>query len=208
MRFFEKVLEVCHSPFNGEIKVIRSLAWGTYIQVGGITQSGGVVERIWKDVVKKINGDFSKILILGFGGGSVARILRKRFKDSKIFGVEIDPLMVEMGEKYLGAANVGAKVYVEDAYAWLSRNKGKKFDLIVVDVYQGGTFPGGFESDNFLDLIKLFLSENGILIFNRLYTSSVGIRKSALKFGEKLDKKFRKVVRFFPCANLIFLCKP
>ncbi len=204
--FLEKVLETSYSLLSGEIRVIKSLAWGTFIQIGGITQSGGVVEQIWKDVVKKINGEFDNILILGFGGGSVAKILRKKFKDSKIVGVEIDPLMVKMGKKYLGMSGKIAKVYTDDALNWLLRNRGRKFDLIVVDVYQGKVFPKKFESDNFLNLAASFLSEEGILIFNRLYTSDLGVRKSALRFGEKLEKKFKRVVRLFPCANLIFLC--
>jgi len=207
VKFFEKVLETGHSPFNGEVKVVRSLAWGTYIQAGGITQSGGVVEQIWKDVVKKISGEFGKVLILGFGGGSAAKIIRKKFKNSKIIGVEIDPLMIKMGKKYLRMAEVEAKVYVDDALEWLVKNKDKKFDLIVVDIYQGRNFPAVFGSDRFLNLIKSVLSKDGVLVFNRLYTSDAKVRKSALSFGKKLEKKFKKVICLFPCANLIFLCK-
>ena len=38
-----KVLEKKKSKINGEIKVVKTLGLGTYIQVNGLTQSGGVV---------------------------------------------------------------------------------------------------------------------------------------------------------------------
>ena len=41
-----KVLEERHSKFNGDIKVVRRLGFGTYIQVEGVTQSGGVVYEV------------------------------------------------------------------------------------------------------------------------------------------------------------------
>lgn len=205
----DRVLEVKNSRFNGEVKVVKSLAWGTYIQVGGITQSGGVVEKIWREALKNIEGDFEDILILGLGGGSVAKILRNEFRGAKITGVEIDPVMVEMGQKYLGTKELDVEIVIDDAYSFLLKNKNKKFDLIVVDIYQGKTYPSFFESDEFLDLVRTVLARgSGTLVFNRLYTSDAGVRKSAVKFGERLEKKFSKVERVFPLANLVFICKP
>jgi hypothetical protein len=44
-----RILEERKSKFNGDINVVRSLGFGTYIQVNNLTQSGGVVEEIWKE---------------------------------------------------------------------------------------------------------------------------------------------------------------
>ena len=49
-----KVLAKYESPINGKVEVIKSIAWGTYVQVGGLTQSGGVVYDVWKTTLKKI----------------------------------------------------------------------------------------------------------------------------------------------------------
>ncbi|BCX14660.1 MAG: hypothetical protein KatS3mg088_343 [Patescibacteria group bacterium] len=204
--FFERIIESCQSNFNGKIEVVSSLAWGKYIRVGGITQSGGVVEKIWRSVFKKIKGDFRKILILGLGGGSVAKVLCSRFKKAKITGVEIDPLMVNFGEKYLGLDNSKLKIEIDDAKKWFLDNK-KKFDLIIVDIYQGKTYPPFFESDLFLKSLKSHLVVGGIVVFNRLYSSDLTVRKSAVKFGEKLEKEFKEVNRIYPLANLIFACR-
>ena len=88
-----KILEKRKSKYNGEIKVIRNLAFGTYIQAGGITQSGGIVEDFWKETLKKIKHQsltINNCLILGLGGGSAAKLVRKFWPEAKITGVDID----------------------------------------------------------------------------------------------------------------------
>jgi spermidine synthase len=212
MSLFESTLGVYKSSFNGEIRVIKSLAWGTYIQVDGITQSGGVVEKIWKEALRNLQDRFKNILILGLGGGSVAKILRRKFPNSKITGIEIDPLMIEMGRKYLGLDDLRLEIEIADAFEWVAKNKDRKFDLVIVDTYQGKNYPVVFESDDFLEFVKTSLSGTDLsskkfAVFNRLYTSDINTRKSAVKFGEKLENKFAKVKRIFPLANLVFICQ-
>ena len=50
----KKVLEEIESPINGKLQVIRDLAWGTYVVGGGLTQSGGILEKIWNNTLKEI----------------------------------------------------------------------------------------------------------------------------------------------------------
>lgn len=196
--FGTKVLEERKSKYNGTLKVVKSLGFGTYIQVNGLTQSGGIVETIWKETLKKIKKEkIENILILGLGGGTVAKLIKKLFPKSKITGIEIDPLMVELGKKYLGLSKT--KIKIGDAYDFIKTNK-ELFDLVIVDLYIGDEFPNKFEEEVFLKL----LTNNKIVIFNRLYFGEK--RKEAIKFGNKLEKIFPKVKWFYPQANLMFFC--
>jgi spermidine synthase len=199
-----KVLEEKDSKFNGKVKVVRSLGLGTYIQVDNLTQSGGVVNNIWKEVirkVKKIKPEINNCLILGLGGGTIVSLIEKYWKDTKIIGVDIDPVMVEMGEKYLGLKNV--KTVIADARKYITKDK-QKYDLIIVDLYQGYEYPTEFEKEEYLEKLKNLLSKDGVLIVNRLYFGEK--RPMAMKFGIKLEKVFSKVEYLFPEANLFFLC--
>ncbi len=195
-----KILEERKSKFNRDIKVVRSLGFGTYIQVSNLTQSGGIVESIWKQTLKKVHNSYPVIhnsLILGLGGGTVAKLIKKYWPQSEITGVEIDPVMVELGKKYLGLGN--AEIIIQDAYEYTKKNK-EIYDLAIVDLYVGDEFPNKFEDEEFLKL----LTKNKSVIFNRLYFGEK--RKEAVKFGNKLEKVFPKVNWFYPQANLMFIC--
>jgi spermidine synthase len=200
-----KVLEEAESSVNGHIRVVKDLAWGVHIQAEGLTQSGGVVENIWKATLKKLrNKDIKDCLILGLGGGSAAKLVRKFWPEAKITGVDIDPIIVELGKKHLDLGKSRVKVVIDDALDFVGVRGKKKYDLILVDLYQGYNYPKKFESADSLKLIRRLLSDSGIAVFNRLYFADK--RPEAMKFGKRLEKVFTKVEYFHPEANIMFMC--
>lgn len=203
-----KILEKRVSKINGQIVVARSLGLGTYIQVEGLTQSGGVVESIWKSTLKKINHKpltINHCLILGLGGGTAAKVIKKLWPEAEITGVEIDPIMTELGSRYLELGASDAKIVIGDAEKIGKRLKvrGKSFDLILIDTYLGDQFPTRFESEAFFKLILKLLASSGTVVFNRLYYGEK--RPEAVRFGEKLKKVFPKVQYYYPQANLMLI---
>ncbi len=214
-----QVLEEVESAINGKITVVRSLAFGTYIQVGGLTQSGGIMHQVWGKPLKKISNfqfPISNVLILGLAGGTVVKFVKKYWPDADITGVDIDSKMVELGRKYLGLDDYKVKVVINDAEKFLSTShkpstraqaeglQSIKFDLILVDLYVGDKFPQKFESIKFIHLVRNALTTEGIAIFNRLYYGEK--RPRAVRFGNKLAKVFKKVDIVFPEANVMFIC--
>ena len=205
--FSPKVLEETSSPINGKITVLKSFGFGIYIQVGDLTQSGGIVYDVWKASLgktRKLKHDVQDALILGLGGGTNAQVIREYWPIAQVTGVDIDPVMVEMGKKYMGLKEV--KTVIQDAFDFTAGEieGNKKYDLILVDTYLGDTFPEKFASDVFLNRVKKLLAPHGIVVFNRLYYDQK--RPQAMKFGAKLEKFFSKVVYVFPEANLMLLC--
>jgi spermidine synthase len=205
-----KILEEVKSVINGKIRVVKSLGCGTYIQVDNLTQSGGVVYEVWRSTLHKIKNKKSKIkncLILGLGGGSAAKLVRKYWPEAKITGVEIDPVMIDLGKKYLGLADLNIDLKIQDAFEFcLKGNTQKtKYDLILVDTYVFDEFPKNLESREFLEKVKSLLTSKGLAIFNRLYWDEK--RKLAVKFADKLAKVFSRVTPFYPEANAMFVCQ-
>ena len=200
-----KILEKRRSKFNGDLKVVRSFGLGTYIQANGLTQSGGIVEDIWKQTLKKIVNSKLQInncLILGLGGGTVAKLIQKYWPGAKITGIDIDPIMVELGKKYLGLDGLGVDIKIADAFNSMLYTR--RYDFVVVDLYNGDKFPEKFTTKNYIQLMRTVLSSGGIAVFNRLYYGAK--RPEAVKFGLKLQKVFNKVEYYYPEANLMFLC--
>ena len=190
--FGTKILETRRSKYNGDVKVLKIWGMGTYIQCNGLTQSGGIVEQIWKSTLKKIkSNDFNKILILGLGGGTLAKLLRKKYPNAKITGVEIDPIMIELGKKYLRLDDFNVDIKIQDADSF----KLKGYDLVIIDTYLG---------DKYVDLFNKDLLESKVVVFNRLFYGNK--KKEALKFGKKLERLFKKVDVYYPTANLMYIC--
>lgn len=189
-----KILEERESKYNGHLRVVRTLGMGTYIQANGLTQSGGIIERIWSQTLRKIGHQPSTIshcLILGLGGGTVAKLVRKYWPEARITGIEIDPVMIELGKKYLGLDKAKVDIKIMDA----NKFKFGSYDLVIVDTYFG---------DKFVDLVRPELLKSKMVVFNRLYFGEK--RPEAVKFGKKLEKIFPKVEWFYPEANLMLIC--
>jgi len=192
-----KILEERESKYNGHLKVVKTLGMGTYIQSNGLTQSGGIVESIWKSTLNQLNSyelQVTSCLILGLGGGTLAKLLRKKYPDAKITGIEIDPIMIELGKKYLDLDKYNIDIKIIDAFKFLKTNK-KKYDLMIVDTYLG---------DKVVDITRCHLVVAEITVFNRLYYGDK--RPDTVRFGNNLEKIFKKVTWFYPEANLMFLC--
>ncbi len=203
-----KVLEEKESSINGSIRVVKSLAFGTYIQIDNLTQSGGIVEDIWKGTIKRLKKrKIKNVLILGLGGGSAAKVVRKFWPKADILGIDIDPVIVDLGIKYLELNKSQVQIKIEDAAKAVKEFTADKkhFDLILIDLYKGYEYPKKFESEAFLKSIEGLLSDRGLAVFNRLYIGKE--RPGVMRFGKKLEDVFSSVEYFHPEANLMFICQ-
>lgn len=203
------VLEEIQSPINGRLQIVQSFEWGNYVLSGGLTQSGGVVVSVWKHTltrIKKENFHVSNCLILGLGGGSVAGLMKKMWPESKVTGIEIDPLMVDLGIRYLGLCASDVEIEITDALDFCAKKtkEGKKFDLILVDIYIQDEVPERFEDEDFVRTLTNLLEEGGTVVFNRLYFDEK--RGKAVRFGKVLEKVFPGVKASYPEANVMFIC--
>ena len=207
--FLTKVLEERNSKFNGKIKVLKTFGTGIYIQAEGLTQSGGIVESIWKKIIKKIKQDkkiVNNCLVLGLGGGTVAKLIRNYWPSTEIVGVDIDQVIIDMGLEHMNLACVDADIVIADAFKYVKSEKAKKrkYDLIIVDLYKGDNLPKVFDSEIFLKTISDLLSVGGVAVFNRLSFGSNIVKLPAVE--SKLIKIFSSVQRIYPVANVMFLC--
>jgi len=80
-----------------------------------------------------------RILILGLGGGSVARLGRALAPQAEIVGVELDAEVVRLARAHLELDRLGVRVDVADARDWLAAavGRGERFDAVLEDVFIG-----------------------------------------------------------------------
>src|SRR3989344_3246550 len=103
--FGPKVLETVNSRVSGKIEVRKS-DWDTYVAVGHLTQSGGLVKELWQKVLTKIPRSLpvknQSWLILGLATGTLAKLISQKYSPAQMVGVELDPQMIRLGKKYFG----------------------------------------------------------------------------------------------------------
>ena len=179
---FPQTLAQYHSDFNGEI-FVKEFFGKKYLEVGGLVQSGWAVDSLWRDAIlkSKINpstllrtrdqkSKIKNILILGLGGGSAAKLLTNIFPQAEIVGVDIDPVMVKAGQKYLGLGEIDQlKTIICDARSYIKKNN-HLHDLIIVDLYQGYQVPDFVGSLKFLTDLKHYIGnrkEGYVFLSNR-----------------------------------------
>jgi spermidine synthase len=202
----KKVLFQGDSQFNGEIVVTRDI-FGKYLLASGLTQSGGMIESLWRTAISKLKGQkIERILILGLGAGSCLIPIAKKWPQAKITGIEIDPKMIKLGKKFFSLGNNDLVIKIDDANEFVKTKN--KYDLILVDLFSGEKYPKFFEAEHFLENLKKIIENNGCLIFNRLYFRHH--RELSDKFLTKLKKYFftvysSKFPSFSPTNLLIFI---
>lgn len=203
-----QILAEAESPINGKIQVIKTFE-GIRIVAGGISQSGWLVEKVWKAALKRIKKErpnVSNVCVLGLGGGSALKLINKYWPGAKITGVDIDPVMIDLGKKFLDLDKVSnLEIINSDAGRWVGdKVKAKRsFDLILIDLYTGVRIPEQFKEADFLEKIKKILSEGGVVAFNHLYSPQE--REDAHKLHGRLRQVFSAVVSIQPEANIIFI---
>ena len=113
-----------------------------------------------------------KVLVLGLGLGSVIYMLEKTFKKKLEFtAVEIDPEIIRLANKYsLSKINSSVEVIQTDGESFLNIDS-RKYDLIIMDIFQNAKIPLRFNSLDFLELLGSKLNPKALLLYNRMNIS-------------------------------------
>ena len=201
MIFWPKVVEERNSSFNGKVQVRQFL--GQYsLVVNNLTQSGGMVKDIWWQALKAVKHQaVNRVLILGVGGGTVVGLVTELWPEAQIVGVEIDPVMITLGKKYLHLDTKQVKIIEADAEKWLSQDK-DKFDLVIVDLYRGRRVMG-VDKAKFLKQLRQRLARGGIAIVNLLQIKET--RDQNKKLIDKLKLIFTHAQEVKTPANRLLL---
>lgn len=101
-------------------------------------------------------------LVIGLGAGIVPSWYMARGIETDV--VDIDPAVVEMSSRYFNYS-AGEQVIIEDARYFLGKGQ-KKYDYIILDVFNGDVTPSHILSKEAFILIKNRLTDNGVFAMN------------------------------------------
>ena len=135
--------------------------------------SYGSLQRILRKGLKYIGFErirnFESVLVLGVAGGSVIKTLVDEIKfKGKITGVEIDPAIIEIANRFFHLETINnLEIVIDDAFEFVLKTK-SHYDLIVIDIFQDTTMPNFLFEDFFINRINSLLNVNGFILFNTM----------------------------------------
>jgi spermidine synthase len=165
--------------------------------------SYGSLQRILKKGLLEIGFNnilkFQNILILGVAGGSVIKTLVEEVKfKNKIIGVEIDPEIIAVANKYFGLNKIkNLEIVIEDAEKFV-KNNNDKYDLIIIDIFQDNFMPEFLFESEFIQNIISILSNTGFILFNTMVLD----KKNELRNLDYINRYNNKEFKISKMSNL------
>lgn len=179
------------SKFNNEIALVQTD--DEYrVMVNGFVESGLEVEEIWTQAFEKLipaDEKVNNVLILGFATGSVVKLIKKSWPNSKITAVEIDPVMIEIAREYfpenlkdVDIKNLDAVEFIESLPQKLS------FDLVIMDCYLNGHVQP--ENTKTIDFLLKLKKIGKYILMNQLILPNSEDRMKKVEFLRDLNQSY------------------
>lgn len=155
-----------------------------------------------------------RILIIGLGGGTLPAVYSSLFPQAEIIISEIDEAVLRVAENFFDfeqSANI--KVDIGDARVYIKRAglRNEKFDLVILDAFNGEYIPEHLMTEEFLEEIKRLLPEDGMLVSNTFSSSRLYDAESQTYhnvFGEIFNLRMPNTGNRIIIASMQDLPKP
>jgi spermidine synthase len=136
----------------------------------GHLRSGPVWDALAAPLVALPAARRRRILFLGFGGGSAARLARAMVPDAEMVGVERDPEVLRLARRDFGIDALGVEIVEGDVLDYLEREP-RRFDAVVEDVLEGSV-RRPHRTRTLLEryhLVHRRVARGGVLVVNSLH---------------------------------------
>ncbi len=132
------------------------------------------------------NPEPREMLMIGLGGGTIASTLMELYPDLKMDLVEVDEAVVKVAQQFFNFyPNAMTNVVIVDGRVFVRRalRIDRRYDLIILDAYNGDYIPEHLMTKEFLSDVKALLTPNGILVANTFASSRLYDHESTT-YGE------------------------
>jgi spermidine synthase len=140
-------------------------------------------------------------LIIGLGGGSLARYLLHHFSECRLRAIENRASVVKIARSHFGLPlDARLKVIVDDAGSYVRHHalsREGQYDLILVDAFDSEGLAESIASVAFFDACKILLKPDGIVVIN-LWGTEAKVFGSCLHW---LEQCFNGKLLLLPVRN-------
>lgn len=172
---FEIHLETTSSEYHEALHVSYSRGRYQLSTENAIYSFGDLYTNYFRafEAIDLDNRKVEKVLILGFGLGSIPMMLEQHFdKKYKFTAVEIDEEILYLAHKYVTHELTSPIETICTDAAFFVQQCEEVFDIVCVDLFLDDIIPDNFQKQAFLQHIKKLIAPKGILLYNRLALSN------------------------------------
>lgn len=210
--FDEILVESRESYLSGKVEV----AWVNGRKVLNSERANysfGTLYRVFQKTFKMIHFEkkaFRKILILGYGAGGTAQILREDYAFKGIIhGVEQDPEIIKLAKSHFPQGYASAdRIFEADAEQFIASCRPDSYDLVIFDVYVDLYIPEHFQQPAFIDALDAVIRKEGMLIYNKVISGNPD-KRLVQELHEAMRLRFSSVQKLTRGLqeNLMFVCR-
>ncbi len=142
------------------------------------------------------------ILLIGLGGGSLARFFHHHYPLCQITAVENRAAVIEVAQRFFFLPDDRMQLHAQCARSYLAQEPDEKFDLIFLDIFTATGMDSDLDEPSFFQRCRERLTTQGILSAN-LWATRPSLCKQYLK---TLKRSFESQTLELPapnCGNLI-----
>lgn len=169
-------IETVSSAISGKLEV--NLQYGNIvIDSPEANYSFGNLHIVFRQAIGALKLDLSKqhkVLILGFGAGSISQILHTEINlICSVLGVELDAEIIKLSKKYFSPTIFKrTRIVYQDAAEFMQQNTAQ-YDLVFVDLFVDTKTPEAFQQKSFYKDLKNSLNPNGQVLMNTMSENEV-----------------------------------
>ena len=170
------------------------------LEVGNVTQSVTLPE----EEADEVQGYWPlmlpercprRALLLGLGGGTLAALLARRCPGVAIVGIERNPEVLAVARREFGLDTLTELDVAEaDAFDWVEEHavsEPASFDLICLDLFEGGRLAPGTLARPFLRQVATLLQDEGFLTVNLMRTARLPEQIHRLESVFTIERQLR-----------------
>lgn len=179
-----RLLHAVRSEFQ-EIEVYEHGTYGRVLVLDGTVQLSQADEFIYHEMAVHIpllgrSRKDAKVLIIGGGDGGILREALRHPWVSSVVMVEIDPMVVEVSNRYIGIQgdyqDPRVTLLFADGVEYMAQaaRDGRRFDLIVVDATDSTSPAKTLWSARFYENLSACLADDGVCVDSDIMTWAGG----------------------------------
>ncbi len=148
-----------------------------------------------------------RVLVVGLGGGTIPSFLHKHYPRTRIDAVEIDPVVVDVAQRFFGVReDENLRLHVDDGRKFIERCR-EPYDIIFLDAFGADSIPYDLATREFLLAVRKALTPEGVVVGNVWSSYSNPLYESMIRTYEDVFESLY-VVDVAGAGNRILLAFP